>query len=142
MRKKKHYIGYKKAVPEHVKVIAIEKPGEFESEIRYIIIDGDTGEVFDDAQGFGYKTSQKAYAAFRYKIKSPSEHAALEKKKRDVQHWCKTYSSVVKLLEAIQFDACKSGISQKEVLAEMEDVIPDDAKKEMTFTLSELLKYW
>lgn len=32
-------------------------------ETRYVILDADTGEVFDDAQGWGYKTKRNAYAA-------------------------------------------------------------------------------
>ena len=35
---------------------------------RYIIIDKETGEVLDDAQGYGYKTKRNAYACFGYKI--------------------------------------------------------------------------
>lgn len=37
---------------------------------RFICIDEDTGEILDDAQGYGYKTPQKAYAAYAYKHKS------------------------------------------------------------------------
>ena len=32
-------------------------------ERRYAIVDADTGEVFDDAQGWGYRTKRNAYAA-------------------------------------------------------------------------------
>ena len=34
-----------------------------EQEKRYVIIDADTGEIFDGAQGYGYKSRQKAYVA-------------------------------------------------------------------------------
>lgn len=34
---------------------------------RFIIIDNHTGKVLDDAQGYGYKTPQKAYACWKYK---------------------------------------------------------------------------
>lgn len=30
----------------------------------YIIVDTETGEILDDAQGYGYKTVKKAYAAY------------------------------------------------------------------------------
>ena len=40
---------------------------EFDSSLeRYIIIDEDTGEILDDAQGYGYKTKQGAYKAYYY----------------------------------------------------------------------------
>ena len=37
-------------------------------EPRYIVIDAETGEILDDAQGFGYKTIGNAYRAYRYKM--------------------------------------------------------------------------
>ena len=38
------------------------------SYIRYQIIDEETGEVLDDANGYGYKTAMKAMNAYRYKL--------------------------------------------------------------------------
>ena len=40
---------------------------------RYIVVDKDTGEIVDDAQGYGYKTAHKAFAAYRYKHKYKSD---------------------------------------------------------------------
>ena len=37
-------------------------------EKRYIVVDQETGEVLDDAQGYGFRTKRKAYAAYTYKI--------------------------------------------------------------------------
>lgn len=34
---------------------------------RYIIINPNTGEILDDAQGYGYRSPQKAHAAWNYK---------------------------------------------------------------------------
>lgn len=36
-------------------------------EWRYIIVDAETGEILDDAQGYGYKTKQNAYKCWGYK---------------------------------------------------------------------------
>ena len=36
-------------------------------ETRYAIFDADTGSVIDNAQGYGYKSKEKAYAAYKYK---------------------------------------------------------------------------
>lgn len=38
-------------------------------EARYVIVDAATGEVLDDAQGYGYKSAQRAYAGFGYLTK-------------------------------------------------------------------------
>ena len=34
---------------------------------RYCVVDTDTGEIIDDAQGYGYKTEEKAMAAYKWK---------------------------------------------------------------------------
>lgn len=45
------------------------------SEIRYFIVSTETGEVIDDAQGYGYKTAQKAYAGYAYKKRDRGKDA-------------------------------------------------------------------
>ena len=42
---------------------------------RYVVVDKDTGEVLDDAQGYGYRSVQKAYAAYGYKTRDKSKDA-------------------------------------------------------------------
>lgn len=52
---------------------------------RYVVIDKNTQEVLDDAQGYGYRSPQKAYAAYAYKHRDKSkdkEKAAKAKKIR------------------------------------------------------------
>ena len=51
-------------------VIAVEdKSLSTEYKKRYVIVDKDTGEILDTAQGYGYKSAQNAYAAYSYKTK-------------------------------------------------------------------------
>lgn len=58
-----------------MKIISINKPAKLDEEgyiltndeIRYIIVDEITSEVLDDAQGYGYRSEEKALAAYRYK---------------------------------------------------------------------------
>ena len=38
------------------------------TEVRYVIVDGN-GKIVDDAQGYGYKTRQKAAKAMWWKFK-------------------------------------------------------------------------
>ena len=40
---------------------------------RYVVIDTLTGEVLDNAQGYGYKSERKAYASYAYKTKDKSK---------------------------------------------------------------------
>jgi hypothetical protein len=36
---------------------------------RYVIVDEDTGELIDDAQGYGFKKKKNAWACYKYKIR-------------------------------------------------------------------------
>lgn len=44
----------------------------------YIVVDTETGEVLDDAQGYGYKTANKAYAAYFWKNRTPEQKKQYE----------------------------------------------------------------
>ena len=39
---------------------------------RYVVVDGATGAVLDDANGYGYKTEKNALRAYYYKLYSPN----------------------------------------------------------------------
>ena len=54
-------------MPESKNIKAVEINKNHEK--RYVIIDANTGELLDDAQGYGFKTAQKAYASYGYKSK-------------------------------------------------------------------------
>lgn len=54
---------------------------------RYILIDADTGELPDDAQGYGYKTPQKAHAAYSYHKCSAEQRRHNAAVKRKVRNW-------------------------------------------------------
>lgn len=36
---------------------------------RFVVVHTETGEIVDDAQGYGYKSKPKAYKAYAYKLK-------------------------------------------------------------------------
>lgn len=50
-----------------------------EIETRYAIVDEVTGEILDDAQGYGYKTFEKARKALWYKFKGGRSKIAADK---------------------------------------------------------------
>ena len=67
---------------------------------RWIVIDEETGEILDDAQGYGYKSKQKAYNAYFYKQKR-KENPGLEELYLDIcgylydnQHIIRTYNNM------------------------------------------------
>lgn len=57
------------------------------TETRYVIVDSDTGEVLDDAQGYGYKSAQKAHAAWSYKQKPKKQRIAEANQKKRIKKW-------------------------------------------------------
>ncbi|MBQ9434249.1 MAG: hypothetical protein IJU26_08545 [Synergistaceae bacterium] len=63
---------------QSIAVIESEKlSGKYDK--RYVVVDKDTGEVLDDAKGCGYKTAQKAHAAYAYKTRNRSKDGELLK---------------------------------------------------------------
>ena len=52
---------------------------------RYVIIDKETGEILDDAQGYGYRTPQKTYAAYGYKTRDKSKDKEKLAKKKHIK---------------------------------------------------------
>lgn len=110
---------------------------------RYIVVDAETGAVLDDAQGYGYKTVQKAHAAFAYKTRDKSKDAAKKAKEKRIKKWMKENRSFVELMDTFAFEIAKGSWGPddkfdaklvKEMLKENE-LTPD-------FTAGELLKVW
>lgn len=73
---------------KNIKAIKSEVLSSIRSD-RYVIVDTETGEILDDAQGFGYKSAPKAYAAYNYKNKSDKEK--LDK----MEHHVKVYKWMI-----------------------------------------------
>lgn len=110
------------------------------TERRYVIIDADTGEVFDDAQGYGYKTKQKAYAAYNYKNRPKDAFKQDEETRRRVQEYCRTHKSVVDNIGAFMLDELKCG--NKLTAEQLSDFLSEEVRAEMGFSVKDLLKYW
>ena len=132
----------------HDAVINNEEPWENHpaydtTETRFRIVSVDTGEVLDDAQGYGYKTAQKAYAGFSYKTRDKSKDKERLAKKKHIEQWMRQHKSFVRLMDDYAFDIAKGSMAPddkfdakfvKNLLKE-EGLTPD-------FTAGELLKVW
>lgn len=106
---------------------------------RYVVIDKDTGEILDDAQGYGYKSVQKAHAAYAYKTRDKSKDAEKLAKKKHILKWLKEHKDFAGLMEDVAFDCVKCGepfnaATVKKMLRE-NNLEPD-------FTAGELLRIW
>ena len=112
-------------------------------ETRYCIVSTETGELLDDAQGYGYKTAQKAYAAYAYKTRDRSKDRQKAETKRQIEQWMKEHKYFVRAMDdtALEIamgrwgpDAIFNANLVKKMLAEYE-LTPD-------FTAAELLRVW
>lgn len=87
-----------------VKSESLSKPYEW----RFVVIDEDTGEILDNAQGYGYKTKQKAMAAWNYKNRDKSKDAAKKAKEKLVKDWMKHHKGFVNAMAQYCFEIeCK-----------------------------------
>lgn len=111
---------------------------------RYIVISRDTRETLDDAQGYGYKSVRKAYAAYAYKMRTPEQKAAKEKKDAVLKKWCKENKSFIRDLDQFAFEIAKGswGPEDKVDTAFIKKMLKDYGYENLPFTASELLIFW
>lgn len=112
-------------------------------ETRYCIVSTDTGEVLDDAQGYGYKTAKRAYLAYTHRTRDKTKDNEKALKRKHIQQWMKEHKSFVKAMDTVAFEnaKCASGNTDgfgasvvREMLSEF-GLTPD-------FTAGELLNVW
>lgn len=107
---------------------------------RYVLIDEETGEIVDDAQGYGYKSIQKAYAGGSYKFRDKSKDTAKAEKEGLMEKWMRENKDFVGLMDAVAFDSikCHERFDAKIV----KELLTNNGYKDLPFTANELLKYW
>lgn len=109
---------------------------------RYIVISETTGEVLDDAQGYGYRSPENAYRAYGYKTRDRSKDRAKKAKQRAIKKWARENQIFMENMTDIALQIAKGRMGTdakmdsklvKKLLSDMGDV---------PFTASELLSYW
>ena len=101
-------------------------------EKRYMIVDTDSGEIVDDAQGWGFKSKKKAFAFLHYKLNQKEIEASRSK----VKKWCKENKSFCRALDQALFYAVKDGerMTNDEIISlakEYDLELPCDVKEFM-----------
>lgn len=113
------------------------------SEMRYCIVSTETGEILDDAQGYGYKTAQKAYAAYAYKYRDKSKDKERANKTRKIKQWMKENKSFVRLMDEYAFQIAKGAMSPTDKFdAKLINKLLKEQNLHPDFTAGELLKVW
>lgn len=126
------------------KAVAVKSESHSKSyDPRYIIVDDETGEVLDDAQGYGYRTPQGAHASWSYKHRDKAKDKVKEERCAHIRQWLKKHRQFSKELEWYDFQMLKGSLGPDDkldppfvakLLKEF-DLKPD-------FSAGELLRVW
>ena len=124
---------------ENIKVIKSKELSD-QYEPRFIVVNTDTEEILDNANGYGYKTIQKAYAGYAYKSRSREQVTTIRHKEAIIFKWLTEHKQVGQELEEIAFYALKDGsqIKAKNVAT----LLTDKGFEDLPFTAAELLRCW
>jgi len=110
---------------------------------RYVIVNQKTGEILDDAQGYGYRTMQKAYAGYGYKTRDKSKDKEKAAKRKHIQKWMKDHKSFVNLMDAYAFDIAKGSMTPNDKFdAKFVKWLLKENNLDPDFSAAELLKVW
>lgn len=110
---------------------------------RYVVINKDTGEILDDAQGYGYKTPQKAYAAYDYKNTCKKKRREKLAKERHIRQWLKERRCFSEMMAEANFRIAKGeyGPDAKFNAAFVKEMLAEN-NIEIDFMAGELLRVW
>lgn len=112
-------------------------------EKRYVVVDKNTGEVLDDAQGYGYKTKKNAYSAYYYKHRDKSKDKEKRAKKKHIQAWMKKHPKFISAMDTTAFEIAKGSLGPEDKFdAKLVKQMLKDWELEVDFTPGELLKVW
>ena len=111
---------------------------------RYVIVSTETGEILDDAQGYGYRTAQKAYAGYSYKTRTPKDIKKKEQKNAVIRKWCAENKGFVKTLDRISFEIAKGSWAPDDKInaAFVKKMFKESGYENLPFTAGEFLTYW
>ena len=111
--------------------------------MRYFIVSCETGEILDDAQGYGYKTAQNAYKSYGYKNRDKSKDKEKRIRRKQIENWMLAHHDFVEAMDKYAFEIAKGSWGRDakfdtKFVAEMLEA----ADLETDFTAFELLKVW
>jgi len=92
---------------------------------RFIIINEDSGEIVDDAQGYGYKDKQKAAKAMWWKFKGGKEKRDNEKKL--FNDWIKIeinkkiFNEISELMEINMIEIASKEVTVSKIIKDIEN---------------------
>jgi len=106
---------------------------------RYVVVDEATGEVLDDAQGYGYKSTQNAHRAHAYKSMPQKKKRQRDAVKRRVERWCAQHAAFMQHVEQSLLYAMKDGENVTE--ADVRAILAEHGS-ELPFSVKDLMRHW
>ena len=82
-------------------------PNEYET--RFRLVNKDTGEIIDDAQGYGYRTVQGCYKAMYYKRNRGTIKSDEKKARGLIKQHKRIYKSAIEEVNSLLFEDCRDG---------------------------------
>jgi hypothetical protein len=107
---------------------------------RYIVISTVTGEIVDDAQGYGYKSPQKAWAAFQWKLRNGNPTSA--EKNIAITRWLDKHPSFVDTLNDVALDIGKGRGPDDRITPRIVQNLLNEMQLTVDFTPRDILKMW
>ena len=121
---------------EKKKIVAIQINKD-KYDPRYAIMDVETGEILDDAQGYGYKSASNAYSAYAYKTRDKTKDKEKKARINQIKQFLKEHKGMVSDIEYLEFDYIKN--NEKFGAKDMKEYLKDN-NIETEFSPSEILK--
>lgn len=110
---------------------------------RFVVVDKESGEVLDDAQGYGYRSAQKAYTAWSYKHRDHSQDIVKQQKTKQIKAWMKSHKGFIHTMDQFAFEIAKGSWGPDDKFdTKFVRKMLKDADLQPEFTPGELLKVW
>ncbi|MBT1164627.1 hypothetical protein [Bifidobacterium felsineum] len=76
---------------------------------RWILVDEDTGEILDDAQGYGYKSPSAAHRAYAYKTMPKRKRKSMDSVRKHAKRFWTKHSDLADAITQAALYAYKDG---------------------------------
>lgn len=126
---------------QNIEIVQSGKLSKYD-DLRYVVVNRETGEILDDAQGYGYKSIKKARAGYAYKTRTPEQKEKSLEKWIAVYSWCRKHKEFVKKVEDEMFYRFKDGDGEKVTADDIRRWSKEDGYTDLPFTPGQFLRYW
>lgn len=110
-----------------------------EHEERWIVIDEQTGEILDDAQGYGYRSAAKAHRGYAYKSMPKQKKRRLESMKSQVRDFWQRHEALSDDLDQAALWAYKDG--EDFTIGDAKAIIEQSGADCEGLTIAQLIRY-